>query len=112
MGGNSSKNDQPVFFPYTSAKWATKLSFNQRIHVFDLINLLKFQMRSIAGDSHRNEYTEELLAIYGALLDQLDDKTILLNKHLNHDTRIIGEDRATHTRSLYPDLDLPSPPSY
>lgn len=112
MGGKSSKNDQIVFFPYTSAKWATKLSPDQRIHVFNLIHLLKFQMRTIARDLDHNEHTEELLAIYGALLDQLDDKTILLTKHLNHDTRLAGEDRDLQPRSLYPDLDLPSPPSY
>jgi len=110
MGCATSKRfEEPIYLPYSTVTWTLDLSFDQRTSVHKIISVIKGDMKYLARPERTNEHTEEILAIYGALLNQLDDKTILLNKSVNR--KSFKRSSAFQPGLCYPTLDLPTPPT-
>lgn len=107
----SKETTEPIFVPYTTATWTTSLSFDQRSMVLDLIGHLKCHLRLLAAEKPPNEHTEELLALYGTLLNHLDDRTVLFNRSINK-APVYSGSQPFNPGPRYPTLDLPHPPSH
>lgn len=108
---SSTEARENIHLPYTTATWTSSLSFNQRNLVLSLIGCLKYHLRLLASEQPANEHTEELLALYGTLLNHLDDRTVLLNRSINK-TSSFSESQPFNPGPMYPTLDLPPPPSH